>query len=310
MNLSPIALFVYNRPWHTQKTLEALSDNDLAKESTLYIFADGPKENATAHELQKIEETREIIKSKQWCKDVIVSEKEKNIGLADSIISGVTEVVNKHEKIIVLEDDIVTSKGFLKYMNDALNFYEKEEKVMHISGYMFPVKTLLPPTFFYNPTSCWGWATWQKAWKHFNNDAQYLLTAIDNKALQSRFNIENSHDFCDQLKANADGRLKTWAIKWYASVFILQGLSLHPFPSLVNNIGMDSSGENCDTSSAFEWKELGSEVIVKNIKLSESSVARRGMSEFYKNFPGVSNTKPPNKLRSRLNRILSYIYSK
>jgi GR25 family glycosyltransferase involved in LPS biosynthesis len=290
MNLAPIVLFVYNRPDHTLKTLEALFRNDLANESILYIYADGPKENADEEIRNRIKETRAVTKSKQWCKQVIIYEKEKNMGLADSIISGVTEIINKHQKIIVLEDDLVTSKGFLKYMNDALTLYESEEKVMHISGSIFPVKFSLPETYFYNTASCWGWGTWLRAWNNFNNNAQYLLSTIDNSGLRNKFNIEGSYDFYDQLKANIDGRLKTWAIRWYASFFLVQGLSLHPYPSLANNIGHDGMGENCGISSVFEWEELAIYISVKKIKLKENSRARKIIAQF--NREKLSHFKP------------------
>ena len=146
--LAPIALFVYNRPRHTLRTLEALAANPLAKKSTLYIFADDVKKNAnnTAH--VNVQQVRRIILSQQWCKEVIIEKAKGNKGLAQSIVDGVTKVVQKHGKVIVLEDDIVVSKGFLQYMNDALIFYKREESVMHIAAYLPPINTELPDTFF------------------------------------------------------------------------------------------------------------------------------------------------------------------
>jgi len=307
MQLAPIVLFVYNRPSHTLKTLEALQTNELAGQSVLYIYADGPKEGASMDEVQKIAEIRRVVKSKQWCKEVILIEQQSNKGLADSIIIGVTEVVNKHGKIIVLEDDIVTSKGFLKYMNDALTFYEEETKVMHVSGYMFPIRSSLPATFFYNSNSCWGWGTWRRAWKYFNNDAQYLLSAIENKQLKIKFNIDGSYDFCDHLKANVDGRLKTWAVKWYASFFLLNGLALHPYPSLVNNIGQDGTGEHGDISPEFSWKELAESIMVKEINLTESVRARKLIAAFYKRRLVLPRMNLLYSVKKKVKKILSYI---
>ena len=140
MTYSPVILFIYNRPEHTRQTLEALAANTLAKESDLFIFADGPKENATVQQLEKIQQTRKLARSKKWCKNVTVIESKKNKGLAASIISGVTEIVNKYGKVIVLEDDIVTGKYFLEYMNEALDKYAEEKNVWHISGFRDPVK--------------------------------------------------------------------------------------------------------------------------------------------------------------------------
>ena len=184
-NLSPIVLFVYNRPWHTRQTLETLSKNILADQSKLYIYADGPKENATDEQLRKINDVRKLIREKNWCREVEIIEREKNIGIENSTITGVTEIVNKFGKIIVVEDDIVTSVGFLKYMNEALDLYEKYEKVMYISGYMFPVKAKLPETFFLPITSYWGWGTWARAWKEFHSSGQQLKETISaNKLIE------------------------------------------------------------------------------------------------------------------------------
>ena len=169
MSLAPIVLFVYNRPQHTLKTLEALMQNELAEMSELFIFCDGPKADATKQDQVRINEVRELVKKKNWCKKVIIRESHANKGLADSIVAGVTEIVNRYGKIIVLEDDIVTSKGFLKYMNEALNLYEDEPKVMQISGFMVPSKVELDETGFFRCPASWGWGTWSLSWKRCSN---------------------------------------------------------------------------------------------------------------------------------------------
>lgn len=281
-NLSPIVLFVYDRPIHALRTLKGLRDNHLSDKSILYIYADGAKKNASTDELIRIKETRENIRKENWCKDVFIIESEENKGLADSIIIGVTETVNKYGKVIVLEDDLNTSPYFLQYMNDALSLYEDEEKVMHISGYMFPVKTKLPETFFYNTASCWGWGTWKRAWKHFEPNAHLLMNKIEKLGLLKKFNIEGTYCFSCQLKRNISGEAKTWAIKWYASIFLKEGLSLHPYPSLVNNIGHDGSGEHCIKSERFNWSKLADKIKVEKIELKESLVARKNMRHFYR----------------------------
>jgi GT2 family glycosyltransferase len=282
-SLAPIVLFVYNRPEHTLATLQSLKNNDLASESTLFIYADGPKNNASKAEIEQINKTRNIIKQEQWCKEVFIIESETNKGLANSIVNGVTEVVNKYGKIIVLEDDLILSKGTLQYFNDALTLYEKEEKVMHISAYMFPVNEILPETFFYNSTSCWGWATWKRSWKYFNPNARELLEMI--KPHKWRFNIDGSHDeFYLQLKNNADDILKTWAVKWYASVFLKGGLCLHPSKSMVVNIGHDGSGENSSITNKFnDFDNLSDYVHVNKILLKEHPLARKAMVKYYLN---------------------------
>jgi hypothetical protein len=280
MTLAPIVLFVYNRPWHTQQTLEALAKNDLADQSKLYIYADGAKADATEDDLKKISEVEELIHSRKWCGDLEFIKRDHNYGLADNIVDGVTTIVNKYGKIIVLEDDIVTSPGFLKYMNDALDLYENEDKVMHISGYMFPVKKKLPSTFFYQPTTCWGWGTWSRSWSLANFDSQYLLEKfIDAQQIQD-FNINNTYPFFTHLRENALGTMKTWAVRWYANVFINNGFSLHPFPSLVNNIGNDGLGENCGTSNKYDWNNLAEKNDVGKVKIKQNRKALYSMQHF------------------------------
>lgn len=284
--LAPIVLFVYNRPWHTQQTLEALSKNELSSESVLYIFADGSKENALPETLQQIKETREIIKSKKWCKEVIISEKEKNMGLADSIISGVTEIINKCGKIIVLEDDIVTSKGFLKYMNEALEIYSKENQVMQISGFMFPINSFgLPNTFFYNANSCWGWATWKRAWEYFENDPQKLyLKLIKKQADWTVFNALQGNAFREQLLLNIENKITTWAVKWHSVIYLCNGLVLHPKKSLTKNIGFDSSGVHCDTNTVYINMKMAKSIRVKKIKIHfEHKRALKRLKKYFQN---------------------------
>jgi FkbM family methyltransferase len=283
MNLAPIALFVYNRPWHTRQTLEALAANEWADQSVLYIFADGAKADATEEQLANIAAVRQLIRSRQWCKEVHIIERQRNWGLADNIIDGVTQIVNQYGRIIVLEDDLVTSPGFLRYMNEALELYANEPRVMHISGYMFPVKGSLPETFFYNANSCWGWATWARAWQHFINDPLYLYKQITkSKKTVRRFNINNSYPFLSQLEANMLGKTKRWAVRWYASFFIRGGFALHPYPSLVNNIGHDNSGENCTPQDDFHWPILAKNIPVKPQPIRESRKARKLMEYFYR----------------------------
>jgi hypothetical protein len=245
MNLAPIVLFVYNRPEHTRKTLEALRLNDLASESILYIYADGAKQKASNKQLEDVAATRKVIKEQLWCGAVHVIESKVNRGLAVSITEGVSEVVERYGRVIVLEDDIVTSKGFLVYMNDALSYYEMEDKVMHISGYFPPIKKISQKFFFYNQTSCWGWATWSSSWRHYNPNATKLYYQIITENRTKEFNLNDSYPFLEHLENNISGLWSTWAVKWHASVFLLNGLCLHPNRSYTENIGFDGSGVHC-----------------------------------------------------------------
>jgi acetyltransferase-like isoleucine patch superfamily enzyme len=283
--LATIVLFVYNRPQHTLNTLLALQKNNLAKESVLYVYADGAKNDATEIELNKIKETRALISKEQWCKEVNIIEASINQGLADSIINGVTAIVNKYGKAIILEDDIVISNTFLDFMNNALNFYENEHDIMHISGYVDDGLKEQPQGDFYTNqfTHCWGWATWKRAWRFFEPDVSILYKLISRNTNKLNF----KSDLYTQLEQNYNKQLKTWAVKWYASVFLQNGKCLHPSKSLIINTGFDGSGTNC---SAILTKE--------NEDLNQSQVFN-----FTKNIEHLKFTKPRTLVEKISNRI-------
>jgi hypothetical protein len=238
-NLSPIALFVYNRPQHTERTLKFLMQNELASDSRLYIFSDGAK---MPQDEDKVAEVRSIINKVDGFKSVKVIERKENAGLANSVISGVTQLINDYGQVIVFEDDLVTSPHTLTYFNNALNRYREEEKVMHIGAYMYPLKAEhLPQSFFYRAATSWGWATWGRAWKNFEPNIDQLISQFDSKK-KSAFSIENSMNFWKQMQEFKKGKNNSWAIRWYASIFLKGGLTLNPSQSLVNNIGHDGTG--------------------------------------------------------------------
>ncbi|HBD95608.1 MAG: glycosyl transferase [Spirochaetes bacterium GWF1_31_7] len=244
---APIALFVYNRLTNTKETVNALSKNMLAKESDLTIFSDGPKADK---DIEKVNEVRNYLKTITGFKSITIIESAVNKGLAASIISGVTEIVNKYTRIIVLEDDLVTSPYFLTYMNDALEMYENEEKVASIHGFIYPVKKELPETFFIKGADCWGWATWKRAWDLFESDGLKLLNELKNRKLTKEFNFNNSYSYTDMLERQIKGKNNSWAIRWYASAFLNDCYTLYPGKSLVANIGMNE-GTHCVNGENF-----------------------------------------------------------
>ncbi|MBS1917784.1 MAG: glycosyltransferase family 2 protein [Bacteroidetes bacterium] len=239
-DLAPIALFVYNRPLHTRQTLEALSKNFLAEESTLYIFSDGPKNGAQTEDQKKIQEVRNTIRSKEWCKKVHLIERPDNIGLAASVIKGVSEIINQFGKIIVLEDDLVTSPYFLDYCNSGLELYKNEKNVYSINSFMFPVDFKTKKETFLCPlaTSSWGWATWQDRWIFFKDTVMDKDIIMNDDFIRDKFNF-GGIKYSDMIE-----NVNSWAIKWYYSVFIRNGLGLFPTQSLVRNIGFDGTGVN------------------------------------------------------------------
>src|SRR6476661_7857653 len=187
--LAPIALFVYNRPEHTRRTIKFLKQNLLADESRLFIFSDAAKNDLHTG---KVAEVREIIKSVEGFRSVQVIERKANLGLANSIIDGVTMLTEKYGKVIVFEDDLISSKFALQYFNDSLQRYENQDRVMHIGAYMYPLKSNnLPPTFFYRAASSWGWATWGRAWKYFEPDIDKIISNFDSHK-RYQFSIEGT----------------------------------------------------------------------------------------------------------------------
>jgi len=279
MILAPIVLFVYNRPWHTQQTIEALQNNYLAKESELFIYSDQAKsEDAT----KSVDEVRTYISQVKGFKKVTIIKREKNFGLADSIIDGVTKVVNEFEKVIVLEDDLVTSPNFLKFMNEALELYKEKQDVWHISGWNYPTDiNISEDAFFWRAMSCWGWATWSVKWKYFEKDSKKLLSSFMKEDIK-KFNIDGYQDFWVQVEENYNAQKNTWAVFWYASIFKQNGLCLNPTISLVSNIGVDGSGSNCSDKDLYQVELNSKEEFKFPSSLYENKLAVVKIQDFNK----------------------------
>jgi glycosyltransferase involved in cell wall biosynthesis len=238
-NLAPIALFVYNRPDHMRRTVAFLQKNVLAAESKLFIFCDGPKTEA---DREKVEEVRAFANEVTGFKSVKVVSRKENLGLAKSIIIGVSQLVSEFGKIIVFEDDMISSPYTLEYFNEALTRYQTDDAVMHVGAYMYPLEDKnLPESFFYRIATSWGWATWARAWKNFEPDIDVLMKQFDVEKRYD-FSVEYTMNFWRQMEEFKAGKNNSWAIRWYASIFLKGGLALHPAHSLVHNIGHDGTG--------------------------------------------------------------------
>ena len=306
MSLAPIVLFVYNRPQHTLKTLEALMQNELAEMSELFIFCDGPKADATKQDQERINKVRDLVKKKNWCKKVTIRESHVNKGLADSIVAGVTEIVNTYGKIIVLEDDIVTAKGFLKYMNDALDLYENEPKVMQISGFMIPKLKSFKGTYLYRAPGSWGWATWKNRWNKLIYDNDEIKLQM-HKIKKYDFNINDSYDYFDQLNKNINGVLCTWAVKWYLTIYLNEGLCLLPAKSMTRNIGFDGTGENCEINSSYSSYGTTSSIkLKKKAIMEEDKECLNLFINYYKNKYGSDKIT---RIKINILRILNNLKS-
>ena len=275
---APIVLFTYKRLSQTRRTVETLQANVLAKNSELFIYSDGTKSDNDHAEVQEV---REYLKSVDGFKKITISEQKTNKGLAKSIVEGVTEVAKKYGKVIVLEDDIVTSPWFLKFMNDALDYYENEPSVMHISGYMFPYKGQLPSTFFFNVPLCWGWGTWDRAWSNYNDNPDDFISFLDKNQLWKNFNKFGGKYLERQLRKNQSGKMNTWFIYWHATVFRQKGFCLYPGKTLVDNIGFDKSGQHKASTSKFYSPLSQSQIEVSKIPVEECKEATKAIRRFY-----------------------------
>ncbi|MDR2119067.1 MAG: glycosyltransferase [Tannerellaceae bacterium] len=279
MVLAPIVIFAYNRPEHLRQTLEALLKNEYASDSDLIIYSDGYKDEKTR---EGVEQTRKHIRSITGFKSTRVVEREKNWGLANNIIDGVTTVVNQYGRIIVLEDDLLTSPYFLKFMNEGLNFYENEEEVISIHGYIYPVKGNLLETFFVKGADCLGWGTWKRGWNLFEPDGSKLLSELIHYRKTKEFDFEGSYPFTKMLKKQVEGKVGSWAIRWYASAFLKNKLTLYPGRSLVFHNGSDGSGTNCEVSDEFKVILSITPIHIDSIEIKESPIARKMYRQYFR----------------------------
>lgn len=261
--LAPVILFTYNRPEHTRRTIEALAANELADRTELYVFSDAakpPKDDSEAareswqKNADKVQQIRSYAANVTGFAKVTLVAREENYGLARNVIEGATEIVNRYGKVIVLEDDLVTNRYFLRFMNDGLDRYQNEKKVTGVTGYSF-----LDDGTDYEKESylcgltgtSWSWATWADRWASFDKDAKGWERLVEDAAYRKRFNYDNTYNFYQILKAQQqDEKTNSWAIRWYYTTFLQDGLILAPTKSLVGNDGWDGSGVHCGDGAA------------------------------------------------------------
>ena len=279
MMLAPILLFVYNRPAHAKRAIEALLHNTLAAESELFIYSDAAR---SPEDCKSVNEVRSFIHSVNGFKKVHIIEREKNYGLARSIIDGVTTQVNAYGRTIVLEDDLVTAPYFLQFMNSALEMYKDEPRIGHIQACDFTQDPSLPDTFLIKWTGSWGWATWDRAWKYFNPDGKALLNELEKRKLTYTFDFNGKYGYTRMLRRQTEGKNNSWAIRWNASLFLKDILSLNVGKSLIQNNGFDGSGTKCGGGNLYAsnlyMKELP---LVPITPVVENLQARQAYVNYY-----------------------------
>ncbi|HEX5832353.1 MAG TPA: hypothetical protein VFY34_00785 [Pyrinomonadaceae bacterium] len=240
---TPVALFIYNRPLHTRLVLESLSRCRRLDECFVRIYCDGPKRAEDANAVYAARET-----AHEWAArlNAEVVERETNLGLSRSIVGGVSELCNSHDRVVVIEDDFSLSPAFLDYMLTALDRYAQEPNVYQISGYMFPVRQATSPDAFFLPlTTTWGWATWSRAWRVFDWAPHRAAELLHDPEVRRRFNLNDAYPYAEMLESKLTGENDSWGILFWWAVFQTGGLVLHPRKSLVWNGGFDESGTHC-----------------------------------------------------------------
>ncbi len=286
-NIAPILLFAYNRPNETLKTLKALAANDLSEQSILFVFIDGPKTH-DSETIQKVESTKNIVQDFNWPGTIEIKTRTKNLGLSKSITSGVTEIISNYEKVIVLEDDLITSRGFLKFMNSALTLYKEDEKVMGVSGHIFPIENIQKNSFLLRYVSTWGWGTWKRSWNEYSHDLEDNWKKIKTKNQLTKFNLDDSYPYetmvLNSLKPNS--KIDSWGIRWYLSVFLKNGLYLYPKKSLVTNIGFGEDAQHSSNDLLLE--EIAENpnktefIEINKVDVEESKTARNKLARYLK----------------------------
>ncbi len=304
--LAPIALFTYNRPEHTAKVLETLANNAEAKDSVLFVFCDGVKETTDINNVEKINEVRNIVKNEKRFQRVVITLQDKNLGLANSIISGVSTILNDFESVIVVEDDLILSPYFLSFMNDSLIKYCDNLKVGQVGACnFFACGTKYPETFFLHIPDCWGWATWKNRWVLFNPDAIELLRLLkldENKMF--KFNANGAYDFQGMLEDQIDNKVNSWAIRWQATCVLNDLMTIYPNPSLTNHIAsIHATHANMNITPPLantKINNLESDLVINKKVLKAMKRGYSNTGNYYGNL----------KLNSLINRIRIGIISK
>ena len=240
---APIVVFLHARPEHSRRCLDSLAANPEFAASPLYLFCDGARDERS---LARVEAVRRMARRLEHPRKQVI-ESPVNRGLAASVIDGVGRVLARHGRVIVVEDDLVLGRGFLRYMNDALERYHDHERVMQVSGHMWPVEPEHDghDALFLPVANSWGWATWSRAWRHFDPDMREMARLERLPELRRRFDVGGACPYFEYLRRQRAGRADSWFVRWYLSLFMRDGLVLYPRRSLVRNLGFDGTGVHC-----------------------------------------------------------------
>ena len=322
MQYAPIALFTYNRADHTKQAVESLLKNAEAQYSDLFIFSDGPKNEKAVEGVKKNREYLQSLKNDNdtltlrytdatitpYFRSVTIIEREKNWGLANSLIAGITEIVNKNGRVIVVEDDLILSPYFLRYMNEALEKYKDEDRVASISAFLNPIDCEAPETFFLRYFACWGWATWKRGWDILINDDRVLLKRLRWK--KNDFNIGGTGPFYGILYCDKVGLNDSWAVRFYASQFLAGKLQLFPGRTMAIQTGTDGSGTHGTVvDHKYDGMQLSMEPIhVGDIAIEESKEMYDAFARFYCTGQKITFKAEWERFKSFIRRLIGIDY--
>ena len=304
-NLSPVLIFSFNRKNKLKKLIISLKKNKYYKQSKIYVFQDYFNSEFDIRKKREINKTIEYLKElKKKEKNIFLKVRQKNFGLANNIISGVNEIIKKYNKAIILEDDLILSKNFLAFMNEALFFYEYEKKIWHISGWCFSIKSpkYKEDNYFLNWPCSWGWATWKNRWKYFSKNSNKFINW--NKKNIKKFNFDNSYNFFSQIKRNHNKELNSWAIFWYAKIFEKKKLCIYPKNNLVENIGIGKNASNTYKKNDLFISKIKNKKIKYNFKFDKNLVENNYYKKLIKK--KMKNNRK-NKFLNLYNKIKTFL---
>ncbi|MCQ2319869.1 MAG: glycosyltransferase family 2 protein [Bacteroidales bacterium] len=306
--LAPIVLFVYNRPYHTQQTIDYLAKNELAINSLLFVFADGPKENASFEQLKKIQEVREIIHNITGFKGVFIEESDYNKGLANSVINGVSKVIDEYGKVIVVEDDIVSNRFFLRYMNEALEKYANHKELYCVGGanYQFQIPKSYRKnhdTYIVHRAETWGWGTWKRCWHDVDWNVSDFGVFEKSRREVRRFKRGGS-DLFPMLQAQLNGEIDSWGIRWDYHLYKHNACCIRPCKSFVKNIGLDNTGVHCGTIAVDDFMAPLYDLPTYSVRFDDRLVLDRRIARSFKRFHGNGFMETIDEMKVKSKRLL------
>jgi hypothetical protein len=280
ISLAPICLFTYNRLYETRQTVEALQRNYLASESDLSIFSDGSKNE---HDKLKVDALRKYLQTITGFKSVLIIESPENKGLANSIINGVTQTLQHSEKVIVLEDDLVTTANFLNFMNQALDYYQEEQNVQSISGYALMLKDKSNEVYFQTRPGSWGWATWRNRWRTEIFDKERIKAVINSDiSLLKQFKQKSGADMPKMLLRSVSNKNDSWYVRWAFDHFRKNTYSVFPAYSYIQNIGFHTEGTHCKGINSYRSELIDDQIT--NTSFTSFQIPNQAISKEFQNY--------------------------